>query len=321
MGHVRTEAGVAGTKAFLNCGNVLTGAFCANCGQRAQVHRSLRSFFGDFASGLLNFEGKVWHTLPLLAWKPGDLTRRYVEGERARFVSPVALYLFTVFLMFAVLGFTGALGTDQINLNVSSAKEQAELGNLVAQRATAVELGKDVTQLDRKIVTLKEKIDSLAKIKGVQDGTIIKTDRGDNVPPWLRAPIERVQRDPKGAMANIQDATSKYSWLLIPLSVPFLWLLFPFSRRYKLYDHGVFVTYSLSFMMILVIVGGAMVWAGLSTAASLLSLVPPFHMYRQLKGAYGLTWYGALLRTIALVTFAFLAAVLFAVAMVAIGIL
>ena len=46
----------------------------------------------------------------------------------------------------------------------------------------------------------------------------------------------------------------KFSWLLIPISVPFLWLLFPFSRRYHLYDHTVFVTYSLSFMMMLVIV-------------------------------------------------------------------
>jgi hypothetical protein len=314
-------AAAADTKACLNCGHVLTGPFCANCGQQARVHRSLRSFFGDFASGVLNFEGKVWHTIPLLAWKPGELTRRYIIGERARFVSPVALYLFTVFLMFAMLSFTGALGTDQINLNVSSAKEQAELGNLMAQRATAVEVGKDVTQLDRRIVALKEKIDSLAKIKGVQDGTMIKTDPGDEVPAWLRTPIQRVQRDPKGAMTNIQDATSKYSWLLIPLSVPFLWLLFPFSRRFKLYDHGVFVTYSLSFMMMLVIVGGALIWAGLPGAASMLSLLPPFHMYRQLKGAYGLTWYGALMRTVALVTFAFLAAVLFAIAMVAIGIL
>ncbi len=42
------------------------------------------------------------------------------------------------------------------------------------------------------------------------------------------------------------------SWLLIPLSLPFMWLLFPFSRRFRLYDHVVFVTYSLGFMTLLV---------------------------------------------------------------------
>ena len=42
-------------------------------------------------------------------------------------------------------------------------------------------------------------------------------------------------------------------------------------------------------------------------------------MYRQLKGAYRLRWYSALLRTIALVTFAFVAATFFAMAVAAIG--
>ena len=82
---------------------------------------------------------------------------------------------------------------------------------------------------------------------------------------------------------KVQDAASKYSWLLIPLSVPFMWLLFPFRRRFNTYDHTVFVTYSLSFMMMLVIVGGLLVAVGLSTLASLLFFVPPFHMYRHLK--------------------------------------
>ncbi len=45
----------------------------------------------------------------MLAWHPGHLTRRYIEGERATFVSPIALFLFSVFLMFGVAGLTGAL--------------------------------------------------------------------------------------------------------------------------------------------------------------------------------------------------------------------
>ena len=117
-----------------------------------------------------------------------------------------------------------------------------------------------------------------------------------------------------------QDAASKFSWLLIPLSVPFLWLLFPLSRRYRLYDHTVFVTYSLSFMLLLAVVGSLLLSAGVGVAG-LLFLVPPVHMYRQLKGAYELTRFGALWRTIALVLFAFVVALLFFIAMVAIGVL
>lgn len=312
-------SGAAGEGACLNCKATLAGPYCATCGQKARVHRSLRAFFGDFASGAFNFEGKIWHTIPLLAWKPGELTRRYIEGERARFVSPIALYLFTVFLMFAVLSFTGALSNvGGVSLDKSLKEEQAALARLETDRAAALrlDLKRDIASFDRRI---KQQQADIAQLKGIQSGAVIKTDEGDEIPSWLKGAVAGVQRDPKGSMASVQDATSKYSWLLIPMSVPFLWLLFPFSRRYRMYDHSVFVTYSLSFMMILVIIGGVLVWAGMPAMAGILSLIPPIHMYRQLKGAYRLGRFSALLRTMLLVTFAFIAATFFAMAVAAIG--
>ena len=254
----------------------------------------------------------------MLAWCPGVLTRRYIEGERARFVSPVALYLFTVFLMFAVLSFTGALSGNGVNIDIGAKDAKAELSGLQAQHAEGLRLHRNVDALARKIASKQADI---AQIEQIRSGAVIKTDQGDEIPGWLRGAVAGVQRDPKGSMSRVQDATSKYSWLLIPMSVPFLWLLFPFSRRYRMYDHGVFVTYSLSFMMILVIVGGLLVWAGMPALGSMLTLIPPFHMYRQLKGAYQLRWYSALLRTFALVTFAFIAATFFAMAVAAIGLM
>jgi len=141
----------------------------------------------------------------------------------------------------------------------------------------------------------------------------------DDTPGWVRPLVENVTRNPDAVSMKIQDAASKFSWLLIPISVPFLWLLFPFRRRYNTYDHAVFVTYSLSFMMMLVVVGGLLVAAGLPSLASLLFFVPPFHMYRQLKQAYELGRFSAIMRTMALLTFAFIAAALFLAAAVAIG--
>src|SRR3982751_5613017 len=92
----------------LNCGAALVGPFCSECGQHAHVHRTLSAFFHDFLHGVLHFEGKIWRTLPMLVWKPGELTRRYIAGQRSSFVSPIALFLFCVFLMFAVIGLTSS---------------------------------------------------------------------------------------------------------------------------------------------------------------------------------------------------------------------
>ena len=57
-------------------------------------------------------------------------------------------------------------------------------------------------------------------------------------------------------------------------------------------------------------------WPGL---AAMLFFVPPFHMYRHLKGAYQLGRFSAVVRTILLVSFAFTAAGLFLATTVAIG--
>jgi hypothetical protein len=94
----------------LNCSTPLTAAYCGACGQKARVHRTLGAFAHDALHSVLHFDGKVWRTLPLLAWHPGRLTRRYIHGERARFVSPLALFLFCVFLAYAVFGLMGVKG-------------------------------------------------------------------------------------------------------------------------------------------------------------------------------------------------------------------
>ena len=312
-------------KNCLNCGTALVGPYCAHCGQKAHVHRSVRGFLQDFLIGLFNFEGKFWHTLPMLVWRPGEMTRRYIAGERVTFISPVALYLFTVFAMFAVLNLTGTLGPGkgasfQNGLRTDIAENQAAIAKLEVQRKAAASAGKDLASIDRKIAKRKEDI---VDTQNLLAGKVLTTDPGDNqgLPDWLEPFVNNVRENPEVASMKVQDTASKFSWLLIPISVPFMWLLFPFRRRYNTYDHTVFVTYSLSFMMLLVVTGSLLVAAGFTTIASLLFFVPPFHMYRQLKGAYQLGRFSAVMRTMALVGFAFAAAGMFVAAAVAIGLM
>ncbi|MFL6775745.1 MAG: DUF3667 domain-containing protein [Sphingomicrobium sp.] len=307
-------------KNCLNCGTPLNGPYCFACGQKAHVHRSVRAFLQDFVQGLFNFEGKIWRTLPMLAWCPGIMTRRYIAGERARFISPVALYLFTVFAMFAVLNLTGELASPKTmkqGLQTEIADSQRELAKLEVKRKMALAAGRKVDDLDRRIAKKKEDIGESQKV--VDGRAFASGEIDDQTPGWIRPFIENARDNPEVVSMRVQDSASKYSWMLIPMSVPFMWLLFPFRRRFNTYDHTVFVTYSLSFMMMLVVIGGLLVAGGLTSVASLLFFVPPFHMYRHLKQTYELGRFSAIMRTMALMTFAFIAAALFLAATVAIG--
>jgi hypothetical protein len=307
----------------LNCGTPLAGEFCHACGQHAHVHKTLTAFFHDFLHGVLHFEGKIWRTLPLLAWKPGELTRRYVDGQRSSFISPIALFLFCVFLMFAAVSLLGGgLGDFSPNAKADIAKElqidRQKLATLETRRSTAAKAGQRTAGLDEQIADLRREITAIDTVrKGDLSTSTIQTSA--DLPDWLEDSLRTATKNPELVAYKLKTNAYKFSWLIIPLSVPFVWLLFPFSRRFRLYDHTVFVTYSLCFMTLLVVAGVLFQSVGLTTIAGLLWLIPPFHIYRQLKGTYGLTVWGALWRTTLLTIFALIVISLFAALLVGVG--
>jgi Protein of unknown function (DUF3667) len=313
------QAGHSHETHCLNCGAELTGPFCSQCGQHAHVHRTLSAFFHDFLHGVLHFEGKIWRTLPLLAWRPGQLTRRYIDGQRARFVSPIALFLFSVFLMFAVIGLTSSTTHASAEASASAQRQlnhdQQKIAALKGIRASAS--GKTAERLDGQIADLRTEITALQAVKtGKVDATTFNIQS-----KWLGNINEKLgdaAKNPELLFYKIKTNAYKFSWALIPISVPFVWLLFPFSRRYRLYDHTVFVTYSLCFMMLL-LAASSLIGVVSGSASSLAWFVPPFHMYRQLRGAYGLSKAGAIWRTVLLTIFAFIAIALFGSLLVMLG--
>lgn len=317
-GHDEATSGQRGS--CLNCGTALRGAYCYACGQKAEVHRTLRSYGHDLLHGVFHFEGKVWKTLPMLAFKPGELTRRYIHGERAKFVSPLALFLFAVFLMFAVVG--GLAGemhapdTSELKVELRGKplnELEAELKKQNARKdviRAAIDKARDAEQptglLRAELNKVKEEIDNLITARNLLTGKPDFTVSGLKT-GWtaLDAGLDKANKNPNLFLYKIQSSAYKYSWALIPLSVPFVWLMFFWRRQFKVYDHAVFVTYSLTFMLFLTVVltvlgfaGAALPWVPIAG-----TFIPPIHMYRQLRGAYGVSRIGGLVRTAALATF------------------
>lgn len=313
----------------LNCGAELAGRYCHACGQPAHVHRTVSAWWHDVAHSVLHFEGKIWRTLPLLAWRPGELTRRYVDGERARFVSPMALFLFTVFLMFAIFSLFGASLVGLHELNDEQAGQELrrldqQLARLETERRRRASRNENADRVVAAIREAREERRAIAITSGNE-----RVFSGDIDTGWERLDkgLKKANENPSLLSYKLQNNAYKFSWALIPISLPFLWLLFLHRRRYreryKAYDHLVFITYSISFMSMLlvafVVLRSTGVANGLLTFAVMLA--PPVHMYRQLKAAYGLSRFGAIWRTAALLVSASLCALLFLALLLALGVL
>lgn len=84
----------------LNCGAALHGSFCSACGQRAvPKDPSVSELAGDAWQELSGYDGRIAATVRGLL-RPGYLTREYLAGRRARYVSPVRLYLIASVIYF-----------------------------------------------------------------------------------------------------------------------------------------------------------------------------------------------------------------------------
>lgn len=320
----------------LNCGATLVGSYCHNCGQQAHAHRTLLAIFHDILHGVFHFEGKVWRTLPMLVWKPGDLTRRYIHGERARFVSPLALFLLCVFAMFATFSSIGgpmplrfSPGSDGAkSATAEMARERdalsAELLALKKRRLSAVAAGTNVAALDRGLAEKQSEADSLAvaaesMTKGVDievAAKLVDIETGDKA---LDESFKQSFKNPKLLLYKLQSSAYKFAWALIPISLPLMWIIFAWRPQYKFYDHAVFVSYSLSFIMVLLVIMSLVTATGISAGWGLLLI--PLHMFRQLRQAYTLTTLSALWRTVYLSAVAPMILALFGGALLAMGLL
>jgi hypothetical protein len=341
--------------ACLNCGATLGGDYCSHCGQQAHIHRSLAHAVEELLHGVWHFDSKLWNTLPLLLLRPGKLTRDYVMGKRARYISPMGLFLLTIFLMFFVFGLTGGvkMPTDteikaagqQLVATPDGKKRLAEIDrslgeierDLAAARADP-KRADDVVALEamsRGLRTSRQLVlgtpgskpvadDSpawAAAVRAAADSNSLDIDLGDQE---LNRKARHALKNPELALYKVQQKGYKLSFLLLPLSLPWMLLLFAWRRDVKAYDHVVFLLYSISFMSMLAVAVVLLAVAGVTAPlvyVALVAVLPPVHMFLQMKGAYQLSPFSALWRTSVLVLMSIITLALYFSLIVALGLL
>lgn len=72
----------------------LDGAYCARCGQKVKpLDPTMRELAADVLGEVTDVDSKLLRSVRYLFTRPGFLSREHAEGRRARYVSPVRLYL------------------------------------------------------------------------------------------------------------------------------------------------------------------------------------------------------------------------------------
>jgi hypothetical protein len=244
-----------------NCGAVLQGDWCHDCGQLAEdFHRSIGRLTMEAIEGLTHLDGRFWVTAPALILHPAKLTRDYIDGHRAAQIPPLRLFLVVLLLVFLIGSVTGGK-SEAFRFNGSSnasARARAE------------------AQIDR--------ID--VRLAGINS---------DAANRWIRPRLKAVLEDPKRFQLVMESQAERFAFLSLPLATLLLTLLFVFQRRFFIFDHTIFALHSLSFQGLLFSVGSiaGTLWDPLT---GVFLLVAPVHLFVHMRGAYGIGVAGTLLR-------------------------
>lgn len=250
----------------LNCGAPVPGRFCGGCGQeRARdLHVPFHRLAGEALAETFTLDSKLGRTLVPLVFRPGEVTRAYLEGRRARYTSPVKLYLVLSFLFFAVSALRP--GGDAVVFRTGESEEEARAGAAEDEYAA----------------------DELRELGSVG------ARFADRIEALSREPPEEVSRRLGSAFAEHLPTAM---FFLLPLMAFFLGLAF---RRSGLFfaEHAVFALHVHSVAFLFLLPGVALARDGLRGTGLLLATV---HLTLGARRVYGRGWPSTLARTLAVI--------------------
>lgn len=215
-----------------NCYTSLQGGFCHQCGQEKKsyirhVSGVVTEFFGEFS----NWDTRVWRTLVPLWFRPGYLSRRYVQGHRVPYVPPLRLYLFTsivAFLLFAKL-----LPEQVVTvITPNGSIQQTTDSNLTEQVKSIPGLVTGINEGVNKQVSAEDSLRFLSE----QDKQLFYTK------------LQAIIANPKLAINKFFSLAPQMMFMLLPLFALLLKLLYVRSERYYT-EHLIVALHSHSFIL------------------------------------------------------------------------
>ena len=238
----------------------------------------------------LAFDGKLWKTLFPLLFRPGFLTRAYLEGKRRRFIGPARLFLISSLVLFAVLRFA-AESMDVLDLDTAL---QAEAGEPAKSAKPANEARSKRGPED--LVVLDDDLNfSMGGLPETVGGPLKKrVDRFNKLP-----------RDQK--IEQVLAGTTRYGpyamFVLLPafaalLKIAYLGRHRRYPGRPRLYgEHLVFAAHNHAFVFV---AGILLFTVPINIVRQLIALWIVVYLAWSMHNVYGGSWFGIAVRGFAL---------------------
>jgi hypothetical protein len=280
-------------KDCLNCGAIVQGHYCQDCGQENVVPKEtfwhmVTHFFYD----ITHFDSSFFVSIKDLLFKPGFLSKEYMLGRRKKYLHPIRMYVFTsavFFLLFFSLfsakdsiKFDGSkilTGTERLRMiaemeseiNDDSTKkfilERLQALKDTSKPVTKADLLRAAEQLDVTIINFSgrgKKYNSVAAYDSAQQ--LLPLDKRDG---WfMRRLIKKETEvnikygsDPEAGLRKLGDIVLHRLPYMLFVSLPLFALLLKlvYFRRKQFYyaDHGVFTIhlYIFSFILLMIVFG------------------------------------------------------------------
>jgi hypothetical protein len=260
--------------------------YCAECGQRnLDLRVPARMLALDALEDGLSLDSRISRTAPPFLLRPGFLTAEWAAGRRARYSSPLRMYLLSSAVFFLSTGIAGDLGPRLVG------GDEAEPPGAVAE-AAAEEAGKQAGEdVARKLGPLEGSEEAHRELRAAGTLGRLADDR------WRH--LAALSRDELRARLNaaFREWIPRVMFFLVPAAALILALLWP--RRW-LSEHVVFSLHLHAFAFTAftaMLVARLLPWRGPEAALrGLLVLSLPAYLVLALRRVYGQRWSRTLLK-------------------------
>ena len=115
----------------LNCSNPLdlSDVYCSYCRQlNTTKSLALKDFFGEFIGSIITYDSRFRLTLKDLLFRPGTITRNYVDGKRLAYANPFRFFLSVSIVYFLMSGIINSFTGEENRFSTNGNGPNIEMG-------------------------------------------------------------------------------------------------------------------------------------------------------------------------------------------------